>query len=137
MWGGDIQTAYFAQAMLGTLIAASLVWLWRVPAAIELKAAALPCACLLTTPYVLDYDLVVLAVSITFFVRFALAHGLHDYELSVLAFVWAAPLVARSVAGFSGIPIGLVAMLAVYGLILRRARVELGYVAARGTAPAV
>jgi alpha-1,2-mannosyltransferase len=137
MWGGDIQTAYFAQAMLGTLIAASLVWLWRVPAAIELKAAALPCACLLTTPYVLDYDLVVLAVSIAFFVRFALSQGLHDYELSVLAFAWAAPLIARSVAAISGIPIGLLAMLAIYGLILRRARVELGYGAARGTAPAV
>src|SRR5205085_9700434 len=77
MWGGDVQTAYFAQAMLGTLVAASLVWLWRAPAAIDLKAAALPCACLLTTPYVLDYDLVVLAVSIAVFARFALAQGLH------------------------------------------------------------
>ena len=136
MWGGDVQTAYFAQAMLGTLVAASLVWLWRVSAAIELKAAALPCACLLTTPYVLDYDLVVLAVSIAFFARFALAQGLRDYEISVLAFAWAAPLVARSVAGISGIPVGLAAMLALYALILRRARVELGSVA-RGTAPAM
>src|SRR5205823_5666574 len=105
--------------------------------AIELKAAALPCACLLATPYVLDYDLVVLAVSIAFFARFALAQGLHDYELTVLAFAWVAPLIARSVAGISGIPVGLAGMLALYALILRRARGEPGYAAARATAPAV
>ncbi len=126
MWGGSVETAYAAQAALAVVVAASLVWLWRSPAARELKAAALACACLLTTPYMLDYDLVVLAVAIAFLVRFGLAHGFRDYELSALSFAWAVPLVTRSIAGTLGIPLGLLAMLLLYGLTLRRAAADLG-----------
>ncbi len=39
----------------------------------------------------------------------------------MLAFVWVAPLIARSVAGTIGLPLGLMAMLALYALALRRA----------------
>jgi alpha-1,2-mannosyltransferase len=130
MWGGSVETAYAAHAALALVVAASLVWLWRSPAADELKAAALPCACLLTTPYVLDYDLVVLAISIAFFVRYGLAHGFRDYEISLLALAWAAPLVARGVAGATGVPLGLIAVLLLFVLTLRRAADELGTSAA-------
>jgi hypothetical protein len=126
MWGGGVEAAYVAQAALALVVAVSLVWLWRSPAAQDLKAAALSCACLLTTPYVLDYDLMALAVAIAFFVRFGFAHGFRDYELSVLSLAWAAPLFARSVAGAAGIPLGLMAMLMLYGLTLRRAAIDLG-----------
>ena len=57
-------TAYAAQVSLLGLLAASLAWLWHGDAAFELKAAALTLGTLLATPYVLDYDLVVLAVAI-------------------------------------------------------------------------
>jgi hypothetical protein len=121
MWGGSIELAYAAQAALALAVAASLIWLWRSRAADDLKASALACACLLATPYVLDYDLVVLAVAMAFFARHAFDHGFRDYEISVLAFVWVAPLIARSVAGTIGLPLGLMAMLALYTLALRRA----------------
>jgi hypothetical protein len=75
---------------------------------------------------VLDYDLVVLAVAIAFFVRLGLAHGFRDYELSILSFAWTAPLVTRAVAGAVGLPLGLMAMLMLYGLTLRRAAADLG-----------
>jgi len=123
MWGGSIELAYAAQAALALALAVSLVWLWRSRTADDLKAAALVCACLLATPYVLDYDLVVLAVAIAFFVRHALNQnrGFRDYEISVLAFVWIAPLIARSVAGAIGLPLGFLAMAALYVLTVRRA----------------
>lgn len=131
MWGGSVETAYAAQAGLALAVAATLVWLWRAPAAYELKAAALACACLLTTPYVLDYDLVVLAIAIAYFTRYGLAHGFRDYEISLLAFVWVTPLVARSLASLGSVPLGLMAMLALYALTLRRAVVDLGRTARR------
>jgi Glycosyltransferase family 87 len=121
MWGGSVTTAYAAQGTLTLVVAASLIWLWRSSAADELKAAALPCACLMSTPYVLDYDLVVLALSIAFFVRYGLAHSFHDYEISVLALAFAAPLVTRAVAGATGVPLGLIAVLLLYAFTLRRA----------------
>jgi alpha-1,2-mannosyltransferase len=41
IWGGKVEIAYTAQITLMLGVAASLVWLWRRPAAYELKAAGL------------------------------------------------------------------------------------------------
>jgi hypothetical protein len=120
-FGADVRTAYAIQGALALTLAASLVWLWQSEAAFELKAAALAIASLLATPYVLDYDLVVLAVAIAYLSRYGLRCGFHDYETSLLAAAWTAPLISRGIAGLTGIPLGLMAMLALYGLLLRRA----------------
>ena len=95
-----------------------------------LKASALATASLLATPYVLDYDLVVSAVSIAFFARHGLNKGFRDYEITLLAAAWIMPLLSRGVAGVTGIPLGLIVLLAFYGLTLRRAAMDRGSVAA-------
>ena len=123
-WGAGVRTAYAIQLALAIMLAGSLAWLWRGSAAYELKAAALATASLLATPYVLDYDLVALAVAIAFFARHGLSCGFRDYEISVLGMAWIVPLLSRSIAGITGLPLGLLAMLALYGLILRRAAGE-------------
>jgi len=120
-WGADVHTAYAIQIALGLSLAATLAWLWHSDAAFELKAAGLVIASLLATPYVLDYDLVVLAISIAFLVRHGFARGFCDYEISALAAAWIVPLLSRVIAGTTGIPLGLIVMLALYGLTLRRA----------------
>jgi alpha-1,2-mannosyltransferase len=74
----------------------------------------------------------VLAISIAFLARHRLARGFRDYDISLLAFAWLAPLVARSAAGSIGLPLGLIAVLAVYALTLRHAAVELGIRRQRG-----
>ncbi|HEU4660582.1 MAG TPA: glycosyltransferase family 87 protein [Pseudolabrys sp.] len=125
MWGGGIDLAYAAQGCLVLGVAACLIWLWRSDAASALKAAALATAALIATPYVLDYDLMILAVAIAFYVRHGLARGFHDFEISLLAFVWIAPLLARVVAGSTGIPLGLLAQAALLTMILNRARQEI------------
>ncbi len=126
MWGGGIEAAYVAQGALALVLAATIVWLWRSQAAFELKAAALAVASLLATPYVLDYDMVVLGIAIAFLVRHGLARGFHPYELSLLALTWAVPFLTRSIAGLSGIPLGLIVMLVLYAMTLRRAASDLG-----------
>jgi hypothetical protein len=123
-WGADVHTAYAIQIALGLALAATLAWLWYSDAAFELKASALATASLLATPYVLDYDLVVLAVAIAFFARYGLRCGFRDYEISVLAAAWIVPLISRGLAGATGIPSGLIVMLALYVLTLRRAAAD-------------
>jgi hypothetical protein len=138
MWGVGIAAAYGAQASLALAVAITTAWLWHAPLAKELKAAALPCACLLTTPYVLDYDLVVLAVSIAFLARLGLACGFHAFEITILALAWAMPLLARSLAAATGVPLGLLTVLLLYGAILQRAGLPsrlIPQLAARATAP--
>ena len=60
MWGGSIATAYGFQIILSfvTLVALTLVWRRKVDC--RLQNAALLTAALLTTPYSLDYDLILL-----------------------------------------------------------------------------
>ncbi|MEH2525675.1 MULTISPECIES: glycosyltransferase family 87 protein [unclassified Bradyrhizobium] len=123
-WGANVPIAYAAQASLFALLAASLAWLWHSDAAFELKATALALGSLLATPYVLDYDLVVLAVAIAFFARHGLNNGFRDFEISQLAAAWIVPLLSRSVAGVSYIPLGLLVELAFYVLVLRRAALD-------------
>lgn len=120
-WGADIGTAYTVQTILALSLAAGIAWLWQSDAAFDLKASALASASLLATPYVLDYDLVVAAVAIIFFVRHGLARGFRDYELSVLAAAWIAPLLSRSIAGLTTIPLGLIVLMILFALTLHRA----------------
>jgi hypothetical protein len=121
MWGGSVHLAYAAQIALAVMLAASLAWLWHSDAAFELKAAGLAVASLLATPYVLDYDLVVLGIAIVYFARLGLNQGFRTCEISLLAAAWIAPLWSRGIAQVTAIPLGLLVLLALYVLILRRA----------------
>lgn len=132
MWGATVHTAYAVQIALGLVLAASIAWLWQSNAPFELNAGALATGSLLATPYVLDYDLVVLAVAIAYFTRHGLKYGFGSFEISLLAAAWIVPLLSRGIAGLTGIPVGLLVMLALHFFIVRRAM--LGD-AASGVAP--
>jgi hypothetical protein len=121
MWGAGVHTAYAAQAALALALGLGLAWLWRSDAAFELKASALASGSLLATPYVLDYDLVVLAVAIAYLARHGLRRGFHTFEISLLAAAWLVPLLSRGVAGAGGVPLGLLALLTTFVLTMRRA----------------
>ena len=124
MWGGGVDLAYMAQGALALGVAAGLIWLWRSEAAVDLKASALAVAALIATPYVLDYDLMILAVAIAFYARHGLARGFHNFELSLLAFAWIAPFLSRPLAEATGIPLGLAAQIVLFIMALCRARRE-------------
>ena len=121
MWGGSVPLAYAVQIALAATLAATLAWLWRRDAAFELKAAALAVASLLATPYVLDYDLVVLSLAIVYLARLGLASGFRPFEVSALAAAWIVPLISRGIAQVTAIPLGLTVLLLLYVLIMRRA----------------
>lgn len=133
MWGASLHTAYAIQTALALMLAASLAWLWQSDAAFELKAAALATASLLATPYVLDYDLVALAVAIVFFARHGLSRSFRSFEISLLAAAWIVPLLSRVLAGVTGIPLGLLVLLTLYVFIVRRAVLERAGCSALGT----
>jgi alpha-1,2-mannosyltransferase len=120
MWGAPIPLAYALQGALVAGLAATLIWLWRSAAPYPLKAAALCLATILATPFTLDYDMMVLAPAIAFFAVDGFARGFGPWEKSELAALWLMPLLARSVAQLTLVPIGMPMMLAVFVLLLRR-----------------
>ena len=50
--------------------------------------------------------------------------GFRDYEISVLAFAWIVPLLSRAVAGATGIPLGLLALIVLFCVTMRRALLD-------------
>ena len=119
-WGGSVEMAYVVQGVCTIAAIAVALWLAR-RARPDLRNAAVTAAVLIATPYVLDYDYVVLLAGIAFLWRDAERHGWLSWEKSALALVWVAPLVARSVAALTLFPLGLVTAMLVLGLAIQRA----------------
>jgi len=118
-WGASVEaaTAVWGLFFLGSL--ALTLWLAH-KARPELRNAAVTAAVLISTPYVLDYDYVVLLAGIAFLWRDATRHGWLPWEKSALALVWITPLVARNIAALTLVPLGLLTALLVLGLAVRR-----------------
>ena len=122
--GSGVTVAYAFQAVLGLSVAVTTVWLWRLRIDFALKAAGLVTATLLVTPYMVDYDFVILGLALAWMASLGLKQGFLSWEKSALAFAWAVPLVARPFALLTHVPLGLIAMGVVFALIVRRARHE-------------
>ena len=60
-------------------------------------------------------------MSIAYLVRHGLNRGFRDYEISLLAAAWLVPLLSRSVAGATGVPLGLLVLLATFIFTMSRA----------------
>ena len=121
MLGGDVALAYIAQGALLVVLVLTLAVLWAKRVDWRLKSAALLTAAILATPYCLDYDMMVIAPAIAFVVAHGLQRGFAPYEKSLLAVVWFIPLIARTLAQTTLLPLGLLAMLALYGWVSWRA----------------
>jgi alpha-1,2-mannosyltransferase len=121
MWGGGVTLGYIVQGAASVVAVCSVAWIWRSSTDRDLKAALLLVATLLASPHVLDYDLMILAPAIAFMVAAGAARGFRDDEITLLAAAWMVPLLARGIAGSTGIPLGLTTVLTLYALMMRRA----------------
>ncbi len=121
--GAPADVANAAQLLVTLGAAVGLIGLWRSAAAFELKAAGLIIGCVIATPYVLDYDLVVLAPAIAFLAAHGLRQGFARWEITLLVALWVLPLAARSVAELTAVSLGPIVLIAGFALVLHRAGV--------------
>ena len=121
MWGGPIPLAYTVQMLVTLALSIGVVWLWRSGTSMAIKASGLIIASLLATPYSLDYDLMALAPAIAFWASEGISRGFRSWEKTTLAAIWIVPLVARSFAEATLIPLTAPLLLAAFVLLLRRA----------------
>src|SRR5437868_7326886 len=98
LWGFDVHAAYAMQAIVGIATVLALVWIWRRTARLELQAAALATAVMLLSPYIMDYDLVLLALPIAWLTIDGIRTGFLPWEKSILALAWIVPMFARTLA---------------------------------------
>jgi alpha-1,2-mannosyltransferase len=122
--GGGVPLSYAVQGVVSALAVLATALTWRTSKNHALKAALLVAATALASPHLVDYDLVMLAPALAFLTHVMLEDGARNYEKSLMAFVWVAPLLVRSVAGLAGVPVGLLSTLTLFALVLRRLRSE-------------
>ena len=118
-WGGGIGVAYSVQAAASVIAIGASLWVARAGRP-DLRNAAVTATVLIATPYVLDYDFVVLLAGLAFLWRDAVRHGWLPWEKTLLGLVWVAPLVARNLAALTLVPLGLATAIIILALAVRR-----------------
>ena len=121
MWGGGLAVGYAVQLLVTVLVIAAVVILtWR-KAQPELRNALVCAAALLSTPYVLDYDFVVLLPALAWLWVHGREHSFMSWDKTLMLLAWLAPLLARLVAEVAFVPLGLMTAMIVAWIAVRRA----------------
>jgi alpha-1,2-mannosyltransferase len=118
--GGSLTLAYTAQALLGLGVCGLLIQLHRRDFRSEAEAPALVAGALLASPFLLDYDLTLLAIPLAWLARQGLEQGFRPYEKVVLALAFFQPLIARPLAMQFGLALTPFIVYAVLILIYQR-----------------
>jgi hypothetical protein len=122
--GCSVSVGYAAQIAAFVLAGALLTLHARSTRDGQSEGAALATASLFASPFVLDYDLTILALPLAWTMHRALATRFLPWEKITLLAGFILPLVSRTVAARFGVPLGPVVILAVLGAVVRRSLVE-------------
>lgn len=125
MLGGGVALAYMMQGAMAIAAIAATIWAWRSKLSFPLQCAILCLATPLITPYILDYDLVLLALPIAWIALEGRAHGFLPWEKTVLFALWMLPLVSRGLGEALHIPLGPAVLILGLVMALTRARATL------------
>jgi hypothetical protein len=130
--GAPAALAYTLQGF----VALSALWItistWRRPVDPELKNAVLVTAGTLAAPFILDYDLMLLALPMAWLACRGLRSGFLPWEKITIAAVCVIPLTARMIAYGTDLALAPLAEIALLAVLMTRIRVER---AAPGRAP--
>jgi hypothetical protein len=121
MWGGSLTLAYLVQTSVTVAVLSICAYLVIFSSA-NVRNAAVCAAAVLVTPFVLDYDLVLIGLGIVFIVADGRAYGFRDWEKTTLALIWIMPGLSRALAESAMIPGGPMASLALLALAIARHR---------------
>jgi len=120
MWGAGVAAAYIFQGVVALYAAAAVIWIWRNDLPFALKAAALAVGSVMVSPYVLQYDLVLLALPIAWLAMEGFERGFLPYEKIVLSVAWVLPRVALPLSQGARIPLAPFVTIALMTMILIR-----------------
>lgn len=120
IWAVPLPLAYAVQAAVTASAAGAVAWFaWRRRGS-EALGPALAAATLLASPYLLDYDLLLLAVPLAWTFSQGRRGGFLPWEKLVLLAGFLLPLVSRALAMGLNLPLGPVVIAAVLWAVLRR-----------------
>lgn len=117
---GGVFLAYGVQALVAVSALIFVIIYQRRRPRSTAEGPAIATATLLCTPFLLDYDLVMLAIPLAWLTAEALRTGFRPWEKTILAAAFILPICSRSIATAIGVPLGPLIIMAVFWLVLRR-----------------
>lgn len=121
MTGTSSGLAQTIQVGVAVAAFAGVAWAWRRPVSFHLKAALLAAAIPLATPWIHDYDLVILLIPMAWLILDGDRERIRVPEILIMTLAWMFP------AGWVGdlmpaqsLPYGFVLLLAFYALVMHR-----------------
>jgi hypothetical protein len=120
--GGAVGLAYSIQGLVLFLTAATLVLAIQKRPGGRAEGALMMMAALLATPFVLDYDLALLAVPLAWLTREGIERGFRPWEKIGLLAAYLLPLAARPFAMAAHVPLAPIVLAGIFGLMLCRIR---------------
>jgi alpha-1,2-mannosyltransferase len=121
--GSSALVAYILQAFFALGAAAIVLWSWRRNKGDpDMKNAVLMAATPLSTAFIFDYDLMLLAPAIAWLARKGITDGVLPYERTTLVAVFFAPFVSRVVGMYTQLLIAPIFIAALVVVIVRRIR---------------
>jgi alpha-1,2-mannosyltransferase len=124
LWHGPVTAAYALQALVALAAAAGVAVVFHRRRNDQAAAAVLAAATLLASPFLLDYDLTLMAIPLAWLFAQGAREGFRPWEKTGLLAAFALPLVSRTVATMGHIPLGPPVLAALFILVLRRARTD-------------
>ena len=122
--GLDSSAAWFVHTGVVVVVLGALAMLSRRCRSPEGLVAAAAAGTLLVSPYMLDYDMMLLAVPMAWLVRRGLADGFLDWERIAVLVAFALPGVARPIGMAIGVPVAPFVMLLFFAIVVRRVAVD-------------
>lgn len=120
LWGCAVGLAYGAQAAVAAFAAAGLLWLQRRAPRSGAEGPAMIVAAMLASPFLLDYDLVIVAAPLAWMLREGAAKGFLSWEKALLLAAFVMPAVSRTIATDAKLPLAPFVLAALFVAILRR-----------------
>ena len=118
--GSPMLVAYSLQALVALAAAAAIAWIWRRPRGDpDVKNAALLAATPLSTAFIFDYDLMLLAPAIAWLARKGLTDAALPYERTILVAAFLAPFVSRVVGMHTHLLLAPIFIAALFLVIVR------------------
>jgi hypothetical protein len=121
MLGLGIAPAWVVQGAVSVTVASAVVWLWRRPIALPLRASGLVLAIPLATPYAQFYDLAILVLPILWLFQEGRSGGWLPGERPALLMLWIAPVAGQILAQETALQIWPLVLALSLWLVLRRA----------------
>jgi alpha-1,2-mannosyltransferase len=122
--GGAPLFAYILQGLAACAAIWLTSWAWRQPVGQDLKNALLVTAGLLATPFVLDYDLTLLAIPMTLLAAAEVREGAPPWQRTLLAALCLAPILSRIIAHLTHLLVAPIIELTLLLLLVARIRTD-------------